>query len=80
MAKTKRYKPKGKLGTGSRFKQLTRHLKRRKGKKKVTNPKALAAWIGRRKYGRKRMAWLSKAGRRRAAAKRKLAAAKRRKS
>ena len=50
------------LGTGQRFKQLTAKL-RRKG---VRNPKALAAWIGRRKYGKKRFQQLAARGRKRA--------------
>lgn len=52
---------KPKLGTGARFKTLTGQL-RAKG---ARNPAALAAWIGRRKYGRTRFAALSKAGRKR---------------
>jgi len=52
-----------KLGQGGRFKRLTRQLRGRKGKKKVHDPGALAGWIGRRKYGAKRMAKWSAAGR-----------------
>lgn len=48
-------KKKPKLGTGARFKKLA---------KKVGSP-ALAAFIGRKKYGPKRFAQLSAAGRRR---------------
>ncbi len=44
---------KPKLGSGKRFSALKRELARRKG---VTNPGALAAWIGMRKYGASRMA------------------------
>jgi hypothetical protein len=55
----KKYKVKGKLGTGSRFKRLTKTLSR----KGIRNPKALAAWIGRRKWGKKRFAKLSAKGR-----------------
>ena len=51
-----------KLGTGTRFKNLLRKL-RRKG---VRNPRALAATIGRRRWGAKRMARWSSQGRRRA--------------
>ena len=40
-------KRKPKLGTGKRFKALTTKL----SKKGAKNPKALAAWIGRKKYG-----------------------------
>lgn len=47
------------------FKKLTRKLASRRGKGKVRNPKALAAWIGRKKYGKKGMARKSAAGRRR---------------
>jgi hypothetical protein len=43
-----------KLGTGTRFAKLAA---------KVGSP-ALAAWIGRKKYGKKRFAQLSKQGRR----------------
>lgn len=43
---------KAKLGSGARFKALT---------KKVGSP-ALAAWIGRKKYGKKRFARLSAKG------------------
>lgn len=39
-----------KLGTGVRFKKLTKKLK----KKGAKSPKALAAWIGRKKLGKKR--------------------------
>lgn len=44
------------LGSGGRFKALTEKLK----KKGATNPKALAASIGRKKYGAKKFAALSK--------------------
>ena len=56
--KTKR---KPKLGSGKRFKELTEKL----AKKGAKNPKALAAWIGRKKYGAKKMAKLSAAARKR---------------
>jgi hypothetical protein len=49
------YKPKGKLGSGSRFKQLSSSLAKHGAK----NPGALAAWIGRKKYGAKKMGKLS---------------------
>ena len=61
---------KAKLGTGARFKTLMSQLKRKKvgktargrkmakalpGKtKKIKNPAALAAWIGRKKFGKKK--------------------------
>jgi len=69
MARRKKYKPRGKLGSGSRFKRLTKELASRRGKtrtgksRKVRNPQALAAWIGRKKYGKKKMAKLAAAGR-----------------
>ncbi len=53
---------KAKLGTGARFKALKKKLT----KKGATNPGALAAWIGRRKYGAKKMASMSASGRRKA--------------
>lgn len=55
------YEPAGKppeLGEGGRFEALENVL-RQKG---VSDPKALAAWIGRKKYGRKRMAQLAAQG------------------
>lgn len=57
---------KAKLGSGKRFASLKRKL-RRKG---VRNPGALAASIGRKKYGKKRMAKMAAAGRRRKSRKR----------
>jgi hypothetical protein len=51
---------KARLGSGARFRALS---------KKVGSPR-LAAWIGRKKYGKKRMAKMSATGRRRAAARR----------
>jgi len=50
---------KAKLGTGARFKALKGKLAKKGAKK----PGALAAWIGRRKYGAKRFAKLSAKGR-----------------
>jgi hypothetical protein len=56
MKTTKKKKPK--LGSGGRFKALKAKLAKKKG---VTNPGALAAWIGARKYSRKKMtAWAAK--------------------
>lgn len=52
---------KTKLGSGARFAALTHKLEGRKG---VKNPKALAAYIGRKKYGAKRMSKMAAAGRR----------------
>jgi hypothetical protein len=48
------------LGSGGRFAALKQGLSKEKG---VTNPGALAAAIGRRKYGAKKMAAMSAAGR-----------------
>ena len=50
---------KAKLGTGARFKALKTKLAKRGAK----SPSALAAWIGRKKYGSKKMAQLSAKGR-----------------
>ncbi len=52
---------KPKLGKGTRFKRLVKKL-RAKG---ARSPKALAVWIGQRKYGKKRMAKWSAQGRKR---------------
>jgi len=49
------------VGGGGRFAKLTSQLK----KKGAKNPKALAAWIGAKKYSKKRMSKMSAAGRRR---------------
>jgi len=49
---------KAKLGSGKRFKKLTRKLKRKGAK----TPKALAAYIGRKKYGKKKFQALAKKG------------------
>jgi hypothetical protein len=49
------------LGSGERFKQLTAKLRRRG----VENPEALAAWIGRKKYGKRRFQELALKGRKR---------------
>lgn len=47
-----------KLGTGARFAALKAKLGKREG---VTNPGALAAYIGRKKYGAHKMAvWAAK--------------------
>ncbi len=47
------------LGSGARFDALARSLAEKKG---VKDPKALAAAIGRKKYGPKKMASLASAG------------------
>jgi hypothetical protein len=57
---------KARLGSGKRFKSLKGKLAR----KGVRNPGALAASIGRKKYGKARMAKMAAAGRRRAARRR----------
>ncbi len=51
---------KPRLGSGVRFKNLTKKL----AAKGARNPKALAASIGREKYGPKKMANLAKRGKR----------------
>jgi hypothetical protein len=50
--------PKAKLGSGARFKALEGKL----AKKGISDPGALAASIGRKKYGSKKMAKLSAKG------------------
>jgi len=52
-------KKKPKLGSGKRFEQTTKAL----AAKGVKDPKALAAYIGRKKYGAKKMASMAAAGR-----------------
>lgn len=49
---------KAKLGSGTRFKQLVSKLK----KKGAKSPNALAAWIGQKKYGKKKMAAMAVKG------------------
>jgi len=56
MKSKKKRKPK--LGSGARFKKLTKSLKG------ARNPKALAAYIGRKKYGKKKFQKLAAKGRR----------------
>ena len=53
-------KRKAKLGSGARYKKLTKSLK----KGGARDPKALAAWIGRKKYGKKKFQKLATKGRR----------------
>ena len=48
-----------KLGTGQRFAALKQKLARRKG---VKTPGALAAWIGRKKFGKKKFQKLATKG------------------
>jgi len=54
-----KYEKKPKLGSGARFKQLKRKL----AKRGVSSPGGLAAFIGRKKYGKKRFQKLSAKGR-----------------
>ena len=54
-----------KPGGGGRFKKLKGKLK----KKGAKDPGALAAWIGRKKYGKKKMTKFSQAAKNRAAEK-----------
>jgi hypothetical protein len=49
----------GKLGDGSRFAALTKKLE---GKKGVSDPKGLAAFIGRKKYSKERFQAMSVKG------------------
>jgi hypothetical protein len=49
---------KPKLGTGKRFQQLSSKLAR----KGADDPDALAAWIGRKKYGKKKFQKLARGG------------------
>lgn len=58
---------KPKLGSGARFQKLKNQLS---GKKSVKNPGALAAFIGRKKFGDKKMGQLSQAGKKRSTKKR----------
>lgn len=58
---------KAKLGSGGRARKLIGALSKRKG---IKNPRALAAYLGRKKYGKARFQKLASAGRRRAAARR----------
>ncbi|MEW6606043.1 MAG: hypothetical protein AB1414_01145 [bacterium] len=51
-----------KVGTGKRFASLKAKLKKKKG---VRTPGALAAWIGRRKYGSKKFQKMAVRGRKR---------------
>jgi hypothetical protein len=57
---------KSRAGSGKRFKSLSRKLK----KKGVRNPNALAASIGRKKFGKKKFQKMASTGRRRAARRR----------
>ena len=61
MKSPKKRKPK--LGSGARFKALTTKLKKGGAK----NSKALAAYIGREKYGKEEMAKMATKGKKRRA-------------
>ncbi len=52
---------KAKLGSGARFKALEKDLSKRKD---INNPGALAAYIGRQKYGNAKFQKLAANGRR----------------
>jgi hypothetical protein len=55
-------KRKPKLGSGARFKALTKSISKRGG---VSNPAAVAAAIGRKKYGKQKFQKMAAAGRKR---------------
>jgi len=55
----KKAKKKAPLGSGKRFKELSEEL----GEKGASNSDALAAWIGRKKYGKKKFQELAAKGR-----------------
>jgi hypothetical protein len=61
MKSSKKRKPK--LGSGARFKALATKLKKGGARK----PKALAAYIGRKKYGKEEMAKMATKGKKRRA-------------
>lgn len=54
-----RARKKARLGSGERFAALSRSLEA----KGADNPKALAAWIGARRWGRSKMQKMAAAGR-----------------
>lgn len=56
-------KPKPKLGTGKRFAKLEKAIE---AKGNVENPEAVAASIGRKKYGAKKMASMAAKGKKKA--------------
>lgn len=55
----KNYKVTGKAGTGSRFKKLTKFLGK---KEEIENPEALAASIGRKKFGKSKFQKMAQKG------------------
>lgn len=56
---------KPKLGSGKRFAKLKGNLARRRGKNKVSSPGGLAAYIGRKKYGKAKFQKMAARGRKR---------------
>lgn len=62
VSKNPKVKKSAKLGSGDRFKALTKEL----SGKGVKDPAALAASIGRKKYGSTKMAQMSAIGKRQA--------------
>ena len=72
---------KPKLGSGGRFKQLVEKLRVPKKGKKMSKKRAdaIAASIGRKKYGKKKMAEMAAKGRKRKSAKKKSMGKKKRK-
>jgi hypothetical protein len=51
---------KPRLGSGKRFKMLVAKLKMRGASSRPQDPEALAAWIGRKRYGKKKFSKLSR--------------------
>ena len=60
----KKKKKKAKLGSGKRFKDVSKSIQKSSGKSKEAAD-AIAASIGRKKYGKKKFAALSAKGRKR---------------
>ena len=63
---SKKKKKKAKLGSGKRFKDVSKSIQKSSGKSKEAAD-AIAASIGRKKYGKKKFAALSAKGRKRSA-------------
>ncbi len=63
---SKKKKKKAKLGSGKRFKDVSKSIQKSSGKSKEAAD-AIAASIGRKKYGKKKFAALSAKGRKRRA-------------
>jgi len=51
------------VGQGGKFAAMKQRLAKQKGDKKVEDPGAMAAFIGRKKYGPHQMAMMARAGR-----------------